>query len=225
MSRLISRGKCVFCGQSFTRNVIARHLVACQQRSVAQQETPAGRDPLQSVQMMQLLVSGGRNYWLYIELPADTTLKRLDQFLRNIWLECCGHLSAFRLGGKQNRWIFEVNELSMSRKIKTVFRPDVLIQHEYDFGSTTTLELKYVTERKTEVRGFEIILLARNEPPSYKCAECDQPAARICSNCDNGWLCDDHAKSHACGEEMQLPVVNSPRVGVCGYSGSMDYDD
>jgi hypothetical protein len=28
-----------------------------------------------------------------------------------------------------------------------------------------------------------------------------------------------------CGEEMALPVVNSPRMGVCGYAGEFDFDD
>jgi hypothetical protein len=27
------------------------------------------------------------------------------------------------------------------------------------------------------------------------------------------------AGGHECGEEMLLPVVNSPRVAMCGYTG------
>jgi len=34
-----------------------------------------------------------------------------------------------------------------------------------------------------------------------------------------GWLCDECAPKHKCGEDMLLPVVNSPRVGKCGYTG------
>lgn len=37
-------------------------------------------------------------YWLYLEMPARATLTDLDGFLRDIWLECCGHLSAFDIG-------------------------------------------------------------------------------------------------------------------------------
>ncbi len=36
---------------------------------------------------------------------------------------------------------------------------------------------------------------------------------------DAGWLCDSCAEDHKCGEDMLLPVVNSPRTGVCGYTG------
>ena len=32
-------------------------------------------------------------------------------------------------------------------------------------------------------------------------------------------LCDEHAETHDCGGEYFLPVVKSPRVGVCGYTG------
>lgn len=35
----------------------------------------------------------------------------------------------------------------------------------------------------------------------------------------NGRLCDTCAESYECGEEMLLPVVNSPRVGMCAYDG------
>ena len=34
-----------------------------------------------------------------------------------------------------------------------------------------------------------------------------------------GWVCDECAPKHKCGEDMLLPVVNSPRVGMCGYTG------
>ena len=34
-----------------------------------------------------------------------------------------------------------------------------------------------------------------------------------------GLLCSHCAKKHECGEDVQLPVVNSPRMGMCGYTG------
>jgi hypothetical protein len=61
-----------------------------------------------------------------------------------------------------------------------------------------------------------------NEPPSIPCMSCGKIAAQVCTEClwsGEGWLCDECAAEHECGEEMLLPVVNSPRVGVCGYTG------
>jgi hypothetical protein len=37
----------------------------------------------------------------------------------------------------------------------------------------------------------------------------------------NGWLCDAHAEKHK-HQDMFLPVVNSPRVGQCGYTGPLE---
>jgi hypothetical protein len=30
-------------------------------------------------------------YWMHLEVAAGTTLTILDRFLRDTWLECCGH--------------------------------------------------------------------------------------------------------------------------------------
>ena len=64
--------------------MITRHLSACEERLVAQLDPPAGRDPLRTVQIMQLIVSGAPNYWLHIEIPADAQLQQLDQFLAGL---------------------------------------------------------------------------------------------------------------------------------------------
>ena len=61
------------------------------------------------------------------------------------------------------------------------------------------------------------------------CSECGKnPAVYICTECfweGDGFLCEECSKTHACGEEMQLDVCNSPRMGVCGYCGSEIYPD
>jgi hypothetical protein len=89
-------------------------------------------------QLYHLVVSGryAPMPWLQLEAPAQATLADLDDRLRRIWLECGGHLSAFRLGGRS-------------------------------FSSS-------------------------------------------------GAAC---ARQHARGQDLLLPIVSSPRVGMCGYSG------
>jgi hypothetical protein len=39
------------------------------------------------------------SYWLDLEIRAEARLHVLDSFLRDAWLECCEHLSAFAIGG------------------------------------------------------------------------------------------------------------------------------
>ena len=38
---------------------------------------------------------------------------------------------------------------------------------------------------------------------------------------EKGWLCEAHAEKHR-HQDMFLPVVNSPRVGMCGYTGPFE---
>lgn len=84
------------------------------------------------------------------------------------------------------------------------------------------LGAKVVSEFKANIKDNPIEILARNEAPGLKCEKCGKMATQVCSQCiydGAGWLCDDCSEDHECGEDMMLPVVNSPRVGVCGYCG------
>ena len=38
-----------------------------------------------------------RRYWMYVKMSETATLDDLDKFLRNVWLECCGHMSEFNI--------------------------------------------------------------------------------------------------------------------------------
>jgi len=96
------------------------------------------------------------------------------------------------------------------------------LAYEYDFGSTTELLLTVVSEFESSMKKGKVEILARNEAPQIKCNNCEKLATTICVDCiydGTGWLCDDCAQGHGCDSEMFLPVVNSPRTGVCGYEG------
>ncbi|MDS4070322.1 MAG: hypothetical protein RKO24_11955, partial [Candidatus Competibacter sp.] len=70
-----------------------------------------------------------------------------------------------------------------------------------------------------------IALMARNLMPEAKCIQCDEPAAWLCMECLIehevwGTLCDKHAKTHPHDDYGEpIPLVNSPRLGLCGYDG------
>ena len=97
--------------------------------------------------------------------------------------------------------------------------------HEYDFGSTTYLGLRVVAEREGVAhKGRNAIqVLTRNEPPVIACRECGKPAVVSQPGYYSGWdgaLCQKcAAKDSEWGYEGMLPIVNSPRTGVCGYTG------
>ena len=110
--------------------------------------------------------------------------------------------------------------MSPALKVGDVFARRKSVEYVYDFGSSTELVIKRV--KSVPARTKEILLLARNEPPAESCDECGGAATSICVDCsldEGGLFCGEHAQDHECGEERLLPVVNSPRMGVCGYGG------
>ena len=150
----------------------------------------------------------------------NLTLEDLDDFLRNICLECCGHMSAFSRG----KW---GNELSLSSRIKDIAKVGDVLNYKYDFGSTTELVIKFVQFYQRTIKGTGTMqVLARNAQPVIPCDECGKyPTVEICTECQwdgGGWLCEKCAQTHECDEEMFLPVVNSPRAGVCAYTGVIE---
>ncbi len=233
MPRISSTGQCAFCGETFSKAVMTRHLVKCQA------EHPPKKGKLRET--FHLIAQGqyAPEYWLHLEIPIAASLTALDAFLRGIWLECCGHLSAFTVenvryelqtGGVDAMWpeIFGRGEppRSMNVRLDSVLRPGLTFYHEYDFGTTTHLALKVVAEQMGVPPSKNAIrVLARNTPPAIPCEKCGAPATEVCTQCiydGRGWLCEKHSRTHKCGEDMFLPVVNSPRVGMCGYTGPLE---
>ena len=160
---------------------------------------------------------------MHVAVPLSAPLSKLDDFLRHTWLECCGHLSAFEIGGKRYASEPSDEEMGMRARFSEVLEIGIKFFYEYDYGSTTALVLRVVTLLEQGMPKGDVELLARNEAPQVSCQRCSNPpATQICTECagnGKGWLCEACAVAHECGDDMCLPVVNSPRVGVCGYTG------
>ena len=219
MTKQQSIGKCNLCGAMFGKSLMTRHLSKCKLQTLA----PGKQDVPRA---FHLVVEGGwtKNYWLHLGVPVKAPLSKLDDFLRRIWLECCGHMSAFEIAGiRYSRSPMMEEERGMETPLGEVLDVGTKFRHEYDFGSTTELALKVVGFWSRDKPKGAVQLLARNEPPQFVCVQCKtQPATEVCGSCSqsaDAWLCESCAVDHECGEEMLLPVVNSPRVGVCGYTG------
>ena len=231
MTRQTSKGTCTFCHRELSKASMTRHLESCEQRTATQGEIES-RQKAKKIESFHLLVEGDRlpMYWMHLEVAAGTTLATLDRFLRDTWLECCGHLSVFRIGGfnyyvdaeMDAYWDWDMRRKNMQVKLEEVFSPGQTCSYEYDFGSTTELHVKVIAEQEVDMKGKVIQILARNSLPFIPCDMCGEPATNFCPQCiyeDKGYLCDGCAKTHACAEELLLPLVNSPRAGVCGYTG------
>lgn len=343
--KIVSTGICNFCQAELDKAKMTQHLKYCTSRQAQIADQQAANQGKQ-IQLLHLLVEGQYNpqYWLHLEIPALSPLYILDDFLRDIWLECCGHLSAFTINGihyevdpedviplpssgkidtqpqteeevdeegsekqiiakvlqqangffqnivpqfrellptalieecrqfssvddlilflqqkdKEIKWGLtprasdvegkkaslerflakqliknmlqflqqdESMNVSLQRAVRNL-KPGKNFFYEYDFGSTTSLTLRVISEREGPFPSKEeeiVSLMAQNRAPEFTCAHCGKPADLI--NADysyEGPLC--YCQSCADKEDPDLdmnmlPIVNSPRVGVCAYGG------
>ena len=202
---------CSLCGSEFTRQGMTRHIKTCLSKCL----TVESKGRPQELLYLHVHDAYNSDYFLHLLLAETATFNHLDAFLREIWLECCGHMSAFtfqRYG----------EEIDMRRKARDIFTSAKKITYQYDFGSTTELMVQAMGRYRGPMKG-KIQIIARNAQPIIPCDGCNaKSAVVICTACmwDNaGWLCEACAQIHDCNEDMFLPVVNSPRTGVCGYTG------
>lgn len=218
-----SSGTCSFCNQTVSKRAVAGHLESCLERK---KETTQSSE--QKTYHLLVEARNSSKYWLYLEVRENAKLKALDEFLRDIWLECCGHLSAFEIEGQKycSSPDPDFEDKSMNVSIGSLVHPGLRFSHEYDFGSTTELSLLVLSEQKNDIGGNAVKLLARNNPPSMKCEFCGKQATEICGICSDmgkGLVCNDCRKKHnskGCdGEDSLMELPNSPRAGVCGYEG------
>ncbi len=196
-----SKGMCRFCGKEYTASGMMKHISSCKHRNNWLEQESSKKQ----AGYFTIAVKGTylKDYWLLLEVREDATLSDVDTFLREIWLECCGHLSTFLIDGVH----YDVEPMeswgrlrkAMNYKVNSVLDVGKRFAHEYDFGSTTELTLTVLGHRIGGRRKDKIMILARNNPIRM--------------------LCDEY------GEELPVDSPNSPRSGVCGYEGSEKYPD
>ncbi|MGL5437538.1 MAG: IS1096 element passenger TnpR family protein [Lachnospiraceae bacterium] len=227
-----SKGRCHYCQAEYTKSGMIKHVAACKERVKEMKKAS-----VKTCGYFTLSITGKYNgdYWLIVECRENATLQDVDQFLRDIWLECCGHLSAFEIEGESYDCAPDAMEFwdepakNMKYQLKSVIEKGMNIGYEYDFGSTTELIITVSDYRVGAWKKDKLTILSRNNPIEYICSECGKKTAiSICAECiyeGTGFLCEDCEESHECGTDMLMPVCNSPRCGVCGYTGSDMYED
>ena len=215
-----SRGTCAYCGEVITKRSVTKHLEKCPPRLETIQAAEASSRPVETLWHLRMQDARDKDFWLDLEMRGSAILDKLDKYLRAIWLECWDHLSMFTIGGWQG------DEIANSRKVDTIFEPGLVLCHLYDFGTTSETDIKVVGFREGKATSKRpITLLARNLMPEAVCQECGQPAKWLCIEClyeedKTGQLCDDHVEEHPHEEYGEpMPLLNSPRTGMCGYGG------
>ncbi len=218
----IGQGTCTLCSHSGDIVDMEAHLGTClvqntEARTLDNHKQSARFTDRKHLLHMVVFEPYVQKHWLHLAVRTDTALREMDQFLRDLWLECCGHLSHFQVNDTYYESPTPVSAGNMKKKIGTVMAPEQSITYEYDFGDTTTLALYgygwYITSATEKIR-----ILARNDAPVLQCDNCGAPATKqgytepFTLEMDDVY-CDACAKAH----DDLYPILNSPRCGVCGY--------
>lgn len=224
------KGKCYFCNKEFTKAGILKHIKSCP----AMKEYMVEDEQSSKVKKNKFILSIMPNYdvhWIYIAINKTATLKELDEFLRDVWLECCGHLSSFEINNTTYDsvvdYTWKSNSKDMNVKLKDVITLKDKMNYQYDFGSTTDLTIKVVGELSSSRIGKKIEILARNNAPQVECSKCNNKA--LYYDIENyEYLCEKCY--HNIDEEdreliNEMEYWNSPRDGVCGYYGEKSNED
>jgi len=217
-----TKGICTHCGKEVAKGSVTKHLATCPQIQESIGKAEGSKAVAESLYHLRVEDAYQKQFWLDLEIGGTKTLNHLDTYLRGIWLECCGHLSEFMLGSGRL-----AETIGMQRKIGDVFsQAEEKLTHIYDFGTSSETLVKLVGMRLGKpLTKKPSALLVRNKMPEVQCIKCDQPATHLCLECqyeDEVWgaLCDKHAKTHPHNNYGEpIPLVNSPRLGMCGYEG------
>lgn len=192
------KGKCYYCSKELSKSGVLRHLKAC--KVVESSIDIRDKEPNKYILSISPKKSSS-DFWMYVLMDKNAALGELDSFLREVWLECCGHLSMFEIDGQRYESLPDEDftwgnpSKNMDSKIGKVASVKDKIKYEYDSGSTTELEIKVVDELSCSRRDKKIEIMARNNEHLMECSVGGEKAGYFNGN-----------------EEKYLPVISEPRA-------------
>lgn len=204
-------GTCLLCNEKVLHRTAKKHVLRCIEllQSTRNRSSRKGETFL-------VKVTAGKHFWLYVDINAHNTLADLDDLLKKTWLEeCCDHLSCFVMSGTQ------CGDNTMSQPVQSLFYDRLSFTYRYDFGNSTILQGEVVAVRPGELQQAPELVAQNTFPSGITCDYCQARPQHICSICGDCFCnhCLDHCHNNCEGNDCLLPVVNSPRMGVCGYTG------
>ena len=157
-----SLGQCHLCGIAVRADDASDHARSCVSAAFQRMEYKNGLDSRRGEKgTMMFWVRGDEvRTWMMLAVRSDTSLLQLDHFLRNVWLECCGHMSRFDIGGALyggpvrssgrtsilGDGLTEPDQRHMMYRVQEIVAPGELFRHEYDYDCiwSTSLDLECV---------------------------------------------------------------------------------
>lgn len=162
------KGKCYYCGKELTERTIKRHMKNCSEMKKVVEEKMKDTKGLRDQFIISMKDKNAPSvYCIYVSIDADLQLNHLDKFIRDIWVECCGHSSAFTIDGK----VYKDNsneKFEMNFYLKDVLEVNKKFKYQYDFESATHLILEVVDIIEVSKEFSQIEIIARNNDEEGK---------------------------------------------------------
>lgn len=206
----------MICKEELTRGTISRHLLK-------KHQSASGT----SCFLILVTTSDPSPYWLALIADQHASLADLDNVIREVWVECCGHMSAFHIGGTEYATTWDGDGIDdefsdtedMHIELDEVLDSGMSFWYEYDFGSTTELKLKVAGVITCDDAPEDVFIAGMNTKPDAVCETCGKPAQYHY----NVWE-KEQTFCNICAKDVDdecylLPITNSPRTGICGYEG------
>jgi len=213
------QGRCYYCNKELTERTIKRHAKSCSVMKKSIEE----KMNYTKVVREQFIISmkdkyNPSLYCIYVSIDAKLQLQHLDKFIRDIWVECCGHLSAFYIDEE----IYHDNsdeQYEMNFYLKDVLNVNKKFEYEYDFGSTTYLTLEVVDIIQVPSEFSQVEVIARNNPEEGKLN--NSPRDGVCGYIGN----KDAEKEYLPGNNNKYKVSNKKPIHNNDAFSDFDYSE
>lgn len=156
------QGRCYYCNKELTERTIKRHMKNCSEMKQAIEDKMRDAKTVRD----QFIISIKDKYkpgvyCLYVSLDANLQLQHLDKLIRDIWVECCEHLSTFYID-KEMYHDNSDGQYEMNFYLKDLLEVGKKFEYQYDFTSATHLVLEVVDMIKVSSEFSQMEIIARN---------------------------------------------------------------
>ncbi len=155
-----SAGRCHVCGGDIRADHAVKHAQECLMTQAHSNyiipdvdERYAKRQPI-----MLWVRSEELRHWMMLVVQPTASLRQLDQFLRDHWLECCGQMSHFQIADVQysacvpgpgdapmfDNDLADPDEQHMIHTVEETLATNQQFRQGFDYGHTTRLNLQHV---------------------------------------------------------------------------------
>jgi hypothetical protein len=135
-----------YCEKELVKSAIAKHLGICGKQLEAIAKIEAGKATPETLFHLRRQDAYRNKFWLDLEMRGSKALQDLDTCLRAIWIECCGHISQFSLGGGFAK------EVGKRQKMSDVFQHGIELTHIYGCETSPEMLVKLMEVRQRKSR-------------------------------------------------------------------------